>query len=142
MAGDRKGLLGDHGAALRTHGNGYAQQMRATEDRLTEESKIKRQLFVAHYLDTLDKKASAGFAGFSSPAIKAQHLLREPYVQFLMKETLNKLKNESIMSAQEILFQAKKEAMDEDDGNKGARISALTLIAKMQGLLVLSLIHI
>lgn len=49
---------------------------------------------------------------------------------------MKRIDQDAIMSANEILFQAKKEALDDTDTNKSARIQALSLMAKMRGLLV------
>lgn len=138
MAGNRRGdtPLGDKGATLRTHGNGYARAMRVTEETLTEAAKVRRRLFVAHYIETTDIKAAATFAGFKSPASKGCQLLKEPYTQHLLRTTLARLDDDAIMTANEILFQAKLEALDYSDNNKSGRIAALTLMAKMRQLLI------
>jgi phage terminase small subunit len=136
MAGNQKKTGASGSFPEWKNGRGYEARMRATEETMTPAGKVRRQLFVAHYIETLNKKGSAEFAGFKSPASKGVLLCKEPYVQHLIKNALKRIDQDAIMSANEILFQAKKEALDDTDTNKSARIQALSLMAKMRGLLV------
>ena len=127
---------GKSGQALKTSGNGYQKDEARTEHNLTEAAKIRRRMFVSHYIKTTNATASAVFAGFKSPGIKGAQLLREPYVQNLIQESLNKLELDSIMTQQEILFRFKEEANNQGSGNQTARIAALAHIAKIQGMMI------
>lgn len=127
---------GKSGQALKTSGNGYKIDETRTEHNLREASKIRRRMFVSHYIKTTNAAASAVFAGFKSPGTKGAQLLREPYVQNLIQESLNKLELDSIMTQQEILFRFKEEANNQGAGNQTARIAALAHIAKIQGMMI------
>lgn len=139
MAGHKKGEYntgGKQGAHLTTHGNGYAEQMTATEDRLSDQAKIRRRLFAAHYIKTTNATSSADFAGFKSPASKGAQLLKEPYVQSLIQGMLSELDHDALMTQNEILFQLKIEALNLEAANQGARISALAHMAKIRGMMI------
>ena len=122
--------------AFKTSGNGYRDCENRTERTLSEDAKIRRRMFVSHYIKTTNATASADFAGFKSPNIKGVQLLREPFVQNLIQEALNKLELDAIMTQQEILFRFKEEANNQDAGNQNARIAALAHIAKIQGMMI------
>ena len=122
--------------SLKTSGNGYAQEMRATEDRLSESAKLRRRLFAAHYIKTTNASSAATFAGFSSPGSKGAKLLHEPYVQDLIAKMLNAMDLDAIITQQEVVFRFKEEANDMSAANQGARISALAHIAKIHGMMI------
>lgn len=124
------------GAHLYKDGNGYATEMKATGDKMTDEAKFRRRLFCAHYVKSLNASSSAEFAGFSSPAAKGNKLLKEPYVQDQLNKLLNELDHDAIMSTNEILFKLKEEAFNSAAANQGARISALAHIAKIRGMMI------
>lgn len=124
------------GKHLYKHGNGYAREMKATEENLSDQAKLRRQMFAAHYIKTLNASSSAEFAKFQSPMSKGIRLLQEPYVQDLLSKLINQLDQDALMSQNEILFQLKKEALNVAAKNQGARISALAHMAKIQGMIV------
>ena len=139
MSGHAKGVYNTAGKAgkhLYKDGSGYAREMKATEDRLGAQAKYRRQVFAAHYIKTLNGSASAKLAGFKSPGHKATRLLKEPYVQKLLNDLINDLDQDALMTQNEILFQLKKEALQVESGNQGARISALAHMAKIRGMIV------
>ena len=119
---------------LKTTGNGYEFEMKMQADRMSEQAKMRRRLFAAHYIKTTNATSSAIFAGFQSPHIKGTKLLREPYVQDLVQAMLAEVDLDAIMTKREVLFAFKREALDETAANQGARISALAHIAKIHGM--------
>lgn len=121
---------------LKKTGNGYAQEMRMTEERLSETAKIRRRLFASHYIKTTNATSAATFAGFSSPGSKGHKLLHEPYVQALIAKMLNAMEMDAIITQQEVLFRFKEEANNLSADNQGARISALAHIAKIHGMMI------
>lgn len=139
MPGNSKGEYntgGSAGAHLYSSGEGYKAEMSRTADTLSEEAKVRRRLFAAHYIKTTNASSSAEFAGFRSPGTKGTKLLREPYVQNLISELLHELDQDAIMTQNEILFELKREALSLEHGNQGARISALAHIAKIRGMMI------
>lgn len=139
MPGNSKGEFntgGSAGAHLYSNGEGYKTEMSRTADSLSEEAKLRRRLFAAHYIKTTNASSSADFAGFRSPGTKGAKLLKEPYVQHLIQELLDELDHDAIMTQNEILFQLKMEAMNMEAANQGARISALAHIAKIRGMMI------
>lgn len=139
MAGNPKGeynTAGKPGANLYKNGQGYSKEMNLTADKLSDEAKIRRRLFAAHYIKTTNATSSADFAGFKSPGTKGFRLLNEPYVQNLLRELLADLDQDAIMTQNEVLFEMKREALSIEHGNQGARISALAHIAKIRGMMI------
>lgn len=138
--GNARGEFNNAGAQgnpnLKTSGHGYEQEMRMTEERMSETSKIRRRLFAAHYIKTTNKTAAATFAGFSSPSSKGAKLLHEPYVQDLIAKMLNAMDLDAIITQQEVVFRFKEEANNLSAENQGARISALAHIAKIHGMMI------
>lgn len=127
---------GTRGSHFYKDGNGYADQLRMTEDRLSEEAKNKRRVFAIHYVKTMNATSAAEFAGFASPHQKGYKMLREPYVQELISDLLKELEKDAIMTQNEVLFRFKYEAMNLEAGNQSARVAALGHIAKIHGMLI------
>lgn len=138
MAGKHKGEFntgGTPGANLYKDGGGYAEELTRTSQTMSDKAKLRRRLFVAHYIKTTNATSSATFAGFQSPTIKGAKLLREPYVQILIQDMLQEIDKDAIMTQNQILFQLKSEALNTQAANQGARISALAHMAKIRGML-------
>ena len=105
---------------------------------LNETQKHLRDCFVAQYV--VDFNGSKALSRIGCPGDikycrkKASELLQEPYVSVRIAKLLMERRETDIVSRNQVLARVWQEANDDDNSGK-ERIAALTLLAKMLGML-------
>lgn len=114
----------------------YQQAINKAKAALSPDALLKRKLFAAHYIKSVNATASARFASFKSPACKGLSLLKEPFVKALLTKLIEDLDQEAIISRNDILMGLKREANDFKSGTGSSRVTAWTQLAKVYSMLV------
>lgn len=78
MAGNQKKTGASGSFPEWKNGRGYEARMRATEETMTPAGKVRRQLFVAHYIETLNKKAPPSSLVLKVPLPKGFCYVKNP----------------------------------------------------------------
>ena len=109
-----------------------------TEDTIKPEQKLSMDRFVTEYLYDFSARKAWVRAGLAeSTAQKAYEWLRTGYVQSKIKEMIELMDEEEIMTRKEILMGIKREAHAfGPDANSATRTGALKLMAQMRGMLI------
>lgn len=109
-----------------------------TADTITDEAKLRMDLFVTEYLHDFSAKKAWVRAGLSENTVqKAYEWLRTGYVQSKIKEMVETLEEEHLVTRNSILAGIKREAHNfGEDSNSMARTGAYKLLAQLRGMLI------
>lgn len=106
-----------------------------TDENLSLEDRTKAHIFVEHYLKSFDAPQALIMAG-GNPATAgsvAWEMLRWPYVQQLLEETVEAMEEEGLLSRKRVLMGLLKEAhYHGHDSSHGARIRAWMGLARIK----------
>jgi hypothetical protein len=103
-------------------------------------TKAARRRFLMEYIKDFNAKAAAlrtGFVEAHNAASASCRWLAEPFTQWLLDQILAELKEDAIVTRQEILAGLKREACSYEEGAHGSRVKAWATLAKLKGMEVL-----
>ena len=109
-----------------------------TAETIGDEQKLRMDSFVTEYLHDFSAKKAWVRCGLSENTVqKAYEWLRTGYVQSKIKEMVDMLEEEELVTRKSILIGIKREAHNfGEDSNSMARTSAYKLLAQLRGMLI------
>ena len=120
-----------------SHAKGRSDLAHRTEENLRPHMKVRRDAFVAHYLETFDKSKAGTLAGIPAASLSQQvnDLWHEPYVQQQILAGIKKIEETDLITRNVVICGLLKEANNSCTGSShAARVGAWDKLAKILGM--------